>query len=90
MYIVSVDALPCQVVTSKGTVYMYMFLHVHVHAHFDCLGCAVLICLVVCLTLLASFFLPSHLSFKNMYKHIPVHVQYTCKLLLCISPEPPG
>ena len=33
----------------------------------DCLGCAVLLCLVVCLTLLASFFLPSHLSFKNMY-----------------------
>ena len=27
----------------------------------DCLGCAVLLCLV-CLTLLASFFLPSHLS----------------------------
>ena len=34
----------------------------------DCLGCAVLLCLV-CLTLLASFFLPSHLSFKNMYIH---------------------
>ena len=30
--------------------------------------------LFVCLTLLASFFLPSHLSFKNMYS---VHV-YTC------------
>ena len=25
----------------------------------DCLGCAVLLCRVVCLTLLASFFLPS-------------------------------
>ena len=25
---------------------------------------------IVCLTLLASFFLPSHLSFKNMYIHI--------------------
>ena len=36
----------------------------------DCLGCAVLLCLV-CLTLLASFFLPSHLSFRNMYV-------YTC------------
>ena len=38
-------------------------------------GCAVLLCLV-CLTLLASFFLPSHLSFKNMYskhqKKLPV------------------
>ena len=28
----------------------------------DCLGCAVLLCLVVCLTLLASFFLPSLIS----------------------------
>ena len=33
----------------------------------DCLGCAVLLCLVVCLTLLASFFLPSHLSLKHVY-----------------------
>ena len=32
----------------------------------DCLGCAVLLCLL-CLFDLASFFLPSHLSFKNMY-----------------------
>ena len=30
----------------------------------DCLGCAVLLCFVVCMTLLASFFLPSHLSLK--------------------------
>ena len=36
----------------------------------DCLVCAVLLCLVVCTTLLASFFLPSHLS--NMYN------VYTC------------
>ena len=34
----------------------------------DCLGCAVL--LVVCLTLLASFFLPSHLSLKHVYNHV--------------------
>ena len=33
--------------------------------------CGVLCCfaLFVCLILLASFFLPSHLSFKNMYNH---------------------
>ena len=31
----------------------------------DCLGCAVLLCLVLCLTLLASFCLPSHLSLKH-------------------------
>ena len=28
----------------------------------DCLGCAVLLCLAVCLTLLTSFFLPSLIS----------------------------
>ena len=33
----------------------------------DCLGCAVLLCLVVCLTLLASFFLPSHISLKHVH-----------------------
>ena len=32
--------------------------------------------LFVCLTLLASFFLPSHLSFKNMYIHVYVHVKH--------------
>ena len=32
--------------------------------------------LFVCLTLLASFFLPSHLSFKNMYMYnVYVHVE---------------
>ena len=35
----------------------------------DCLGCAVLLCLVVCLTLLASLFLPSHLSLKHVYTY---------------------
>ena len=31
------------------------------------LECAVLLCLVVCLTLPASFFFPSHLSLKHAY-----------------------
>ena len=41
----------------------------------DCLGCAVLLCLVVYMTLLASFFLPSHLSLKhNIYiYHMTIH-----------------
>ena len=34
----------------------------------DCLRCAVLLCLIVCLTLLASFFLPSHLLLKHVYE----------------------
>ena len=46
---------------------------VHVHGSSFFLGkvtaLGVLCCfaLFICLTLLASFFLPSHLSFKNMY-----------------------
>ena len=47
----------------------------------DCLGCAVLLCLVVCLTLLASFFLPSHLSLKHLLVLAKIH----CSALdLCI------
>ena len=38
------------------------------------LGVLCCFALFVCLTLLASFFLPSHLSFKNMYKFYYVHV----------------
>ena len=55
--------------------------HVHVCGHLNAMSCmalGVLCCfaLFVCLTLLASFFLPSHLSFKNMYTvhvHVNVH-----------------
>ena len=36
--------------------------------------CAVLLCLVVCLTLLASFFLPSHLSLKHVCTFNIIHV----------------
>ena len=39
----------------------------------DCLGCAVLLCLV-CLFDLACFFLPSHLSFK---KHLQAEASNT-------------
>ena len=49
----------------------------------DCLGGAVLLCLV-CLFDLACFFLPSHLSFKNMYMYahtcIIIHIQCTYNL----------
>ena len=37
------------------------------------LGCVVLLCLVVCMTLLASFFLPS-VSVINMYVHVPERI----------------
>ena len=43
----------------------------------DCLGCAVLLCLVICLTLLASFFLLISLKLyihKCTLVHIHVHV----------------
>ena len=39
--------------------------------------------LFVCLTLLASFFLPSHLSFKNMY-YVLCTSQHACVLLVTI------
>ena len=56
-----------------------LLLTVHIHVHprqliflrkSDCLGCAVLLSLVVCLTLLASFFLLSHLSLKQCILYI--------------------
>ena len=49
---------------------MYMYMHLRqliVLRTCDCLGCAVLLCLVVCLTMLASFFPPSHLSLKHVW-----------------------
>ena len=33
-----------------------------------------LLCLIVCLTLLASFFLPSHLSLKHVHVYMYIHV----------------
>ena len=44
----------------------------------DCLGCAVLLCLVVCLNLLASFFLTSHLSLKHV-----LYVNIKCTFCFC-------
>ena len=51
------------------TVQSYTFIHVHVLCCFA---------LFVCLILLASFFLPSHLSFKNMYMCSVNVVACTC------------
>ena len=54
---------------------MHMYFHVHDPRQLiflrksDCLGCAVLLCLAVCLTLLASFSLSSHLSLKRVHTH---------------------
>ena len=58
----------------------------------DCLGCAVLLCLVVCLTLLASFFLPSHLSLKHVHvctlsctMYIYIHIRVHDVLITCCA-----
>ena len=40
----------------------------------DCLGCAVLLCLVVCLFDLACFFLPSFSSLIKTYMNVCIHV----------------
>ena len=54
----------------------------------DCLGWAVLLCLVVCLTMLASFFLPSHLSlklssFSSLIKTCTCHLSFF--LIVCYA-----
>ena len=41
-----------------------------------------MLCLVVCLTLLAFFFLPSHLSLKHVYVYTCIY--NTCMYALCI------
>ena len=51
----------------------------------DCLGCAVLLCLVVCLTLLASFFLASLLSLKHVHVYIHLHVDIHASVTVCMS-----
>ena len=52
------------------------------------LGVLCCFALFVCLTLLASFFLPSHLSFKNMYIHTSivtyVHTYKYAMIRLCM------
>ena len=50
--------------TASAVTLWYDCLHNRVHLHLGVLCC---FALFICLTLLASFFLPSHLSFKNMY-----------------------
>ena len=55
--------------------YMYMYM----------LGCAVLLCLVVFLTVLASFFLPSHLSLKHVCDHAVLLALFVCLTVLASS-----
>ena len=80
------------VYTRRNAAYMYMYMHVCTMQPWcnsgctctDCLGCAVL--RLVCL--LASFFLPSHLSFKDMYMYMYmyntayayIHVHVRCEI----------
>ena len=51
----------------------------------NCLGCAVLLCFVVSMALLASFFLPSE-SLVNMSNNIRVYTRMLCSSL---PPDPP-
>ena len=66
------DAVSYSALSQLLSIYMHMYTRSHPRQLIflrksDCLGCAVLPCLVVCLTLLASFFLPSHLTIMNMH-----------------------
>ena len=64
-------------------------------AHFlrksDCLGCTVLLCLAVCLTLIASFFLLSHLSLKHVTIKVILYIHVYCmqRHWEHFSPSPP-
>ena len=49
------------------TTFTYIPVHLHSLASCSCMGVLCCFALCVCLTLLASFFLPSHLSFKTLY-----------------------
>ena len=53
--------------SAVGTTLLFSVICVHVHVNWKryCLGCAVLLYLVVCMTVLASFFLPS--PFINIF-----------------------
>ena len=60
---------------------MYVSHTYNVHGKVTALGVLCCFALFVCLPLLASFFLPSHLSFKNMY------IIYTYKYMLMRDAE---
>ena len=66
--------LPCEQEQTSTVAHSTRRMPRYIYTCDCCLGCAVLLCLVVCLTLLASFFLPSLLSLKH------VHVHCTCIL----------
>ena len=67
---------------------MYYYISELVYTYFDLCALVYMLCnccfaLFVCLTLLASFFLPSHLSFKNIYMYI--HVNTACAHCAIVS-----
>ena len=67
--------------------YMYMFRgSSFFFGKVTALGVLRCFCLVVCLTLLASFFLPSHLSLKHVhvYIHMYMHVLCWCTCTECM------
>ena len=60
-----------------GCVRLHPYAHgIEVHVHVTALGVLCCFALFVCLTLLASSFLPSRLSFKNMYVYMYVYHRY--------------
>ena len=64
-------------------IYIYIYTNIHTRAREDLKTylymCTVLLCLI-CLFDLTCFFLPSHLSFKNVY--IYIHATYYTPYLL--------
>ena len=64
-----------------GIVYTFVMYDVHV------LGVLCCFALFVCLTLLASFFLPSHLSFKNMYMYMYMYIYMLQVAQINVDPD---
>ena len=57
---------------------MFIIIRVYKYMYILCVHVLCCFALFVCLTLLASFFLPSHLSFNNMHVYVYICV---CVLL---------
>ena len=56
-------------ICETGIIFSKEFHCIYIYVR-TCIGCAVLLCLVVCLTFLASSFLLSHLSLKHNFIYV--------------------
>ena len=69
---VNIPPPPSDTIWWVSNMYMYMYMYMYRQLIFlwksNCLGCIVLLCFVVCIALMAFFFLPS-VALINMYMY---------------------